>query len=272
MRIRAFCESKIIYKIKERAFACSLFLIIFHQLKKIINLNFCLKAHFKKRCLDKYNKCNTIKPCPDQYVATVNLRGNFLEDDVITINNAEYSERDVHMIKHIKQKKIDTVALILESPHKDEYDTYGNPIGPAMNVVTGRNIRNNILDILSSINTSSLSTKVKILLVEAVSYQCSNGVTPINEIYRDDVFKYVWNHGGRKDLINRLKYYKPKMIINACTGLTKDIESDKSLNGLVQKAINDFDDSNSCLLYYTGHPCSCWFNKSNFHRYNKMQT
>lgn len=204
-----------------------------------------LSSIFIQTCKNEFGICNISKPCPDMFFAIVDLSGK-----------GSYSMK-LCSYQEFCDFPLDTIGLVLESPHIAEYDTNGNPIAPAQGK-TGRNIANFLIKHLNSIKLPK--KKYKLLLIEAVSFQCSNGSNlKQNAAKRDNVFKTVWINGGEDNFIARLQLYNPNIIINACTGGMKNINSGKTLNSLVQQAINSLQCCQAKKLFYSVHPSSFHF-------------
>ncbi|MDY6265281.1 MAG: hypothetical protein SPM09_12805 [Fibrobacter sp.] len=201
-----------------------------------------LAQFFKRECIRIYGSCNTYYPCPDMFVGVIDTRKNVLRPLIVPfgcLNNCELS----------------TIGIILESPHKKEFDGNGFPIGPARGS-TGTGIKNYLIPILKK---KSIEGKYKVLLIESVSYQCSNGEESIDHAKRNRLFKRIWENGGESDFIARLKLYKPYCLINACSGGKKQIVNKKrsSLNYLVHQSILQNFPNNTLRLFYSDHP-SFW--------------
>ncbi len=96
-------------------------------------------------------------------------------------------------------------------------------------------------------------------LVEAVSYQCSNGINPIIHGKRDYIFKELWNNGGKENFLSRLENIEPDIVINSCTGGINNIDGGtEPLNKLVDDLLrNKYQDN--IKLFITSHPSSYWF-------------
>ena len=208
-----------------------------------------LRDVFEKSCQKNYGKVTTLHECPDQYVMYIDLK---YQKPIIDIVCSNKTRRDQQYISKIANQDAQTVAIILESPHINEFDQDGAPIGPAMGK-TGENISNYIFNILKKHCSDG---KYKIMLMEAVSYQCSNGEPKINGQKRDTVFKDVWTNGGEDDFKRRLKSYHPDIVINACTGGLRKINSQSTLNSLVDSTVRRLGFKN---YYYSSHPSSYWF-------------
>ncbi len=127
------------------------------------------------------------------------------------------------IIKECRNKDVKKIALILESPHKDEYDRVGSdfiPVAPAMGQ-TGIKIRGGLT---KRPFISHLKNKYdyEIKLMNAVQYQCScyNYIDELNRIdkkLRDEVFRLLFEK-LEQDFCSRIENYSPDIIVNACTG------------------------------------------------------
>ena len=145
--------------------------------------------------------------CNDQMVGTISFtntgfsyngnsifkltRKNFLNGqqryDIIYSQNSSFKNTN---------KKI---ILLLESPHVDELNNN-------LNSFNNLNLGNNMM--------------FDIYIVNAIQYQCSLGISPINKHIRNYVFQGMWNFNNnsfKDDLIDRIDYLDPYLIINACT-------------------------------------------------------
>lgn len=130
-----------------------------------------------------------------------------------------------------------SLVLILESPHKNEYDNNGAPIRPA-NGTSGKNIYNHLCDVLNNPNTGNkfnnaneklqefLSNHIKntltVWVVNAIQYQCSMGIVPINHMIKESNWIDEW-HSSRNTLVKRLNNFMDNSVcssafyINLCT-------------------------------------------------------
>lgn len=134
------------------------------------------------------------------------------------------------------------MALIVESPHKDEFDNLFNPLVP-LNGLSGDKFSNNILKKLNNwfSNNGNVSvnanTIVEINIINPVQYQTSlwhflngkiqynlsnypqNTYKKINAKLRDAVWYFLFETCKLKgDFIRRIKTYNPDYIVNCCTG------------------------------------------------------
>lgn len=161
--------------------------------------------------------------------------------------------------------KIENLVLLLESPHKDEYDIYGNPLRPA-NGRTGTNINNLFAKQINNnnliINTLQNNIAYRVWIVNAIQYQTSgynqlHNIRMYNQswrIVRNNVFKALWNNEKKfhlqADLVHRLNQINASIVVNCVTG-------GKNKNGLRMLVENGLQNHNliPSALYY--HP-SYW--------------
>ena len=151
-------------------------------------------------------------------------------------------------------KDIDTngnnIIVLLESPHKDEYDEDFIPIGPAIGM-TGRNFYKYFCDyVLVLLNKQGLmlnrKLKYNICFVNPIQYQTSLiyllRSKRINKEIRNNVWIEIFKI-RESEIRDRLNRYNPTYVINGCTSLLK---------GYINKAglLKDYD------VYGTTHPSS----------------
>ena len=204
--------------------------------------------------------------CDDQFVATIAITKSkvcFVDND---IEIADRNERQ----NYYKSKHIDTIVLVLESPHTEEFDE-DRCLGPAIGT-TGDGIKNillgnlakfifinDLLDYGSYFKTSSEITEglYKLLIVNAVQYQCSLGnlEDDASKRQRNKIFKNFFKKAAQEDFKKRLKIYNPKIIINCCTG--GHYGEVDGLQKLVQEVIDSGDFS--ALKLIGSHPSSAFF-------------
>lgn len=117
------------------------------------------------------------------------------------------------------QKQIQRLVLLLESPHKDEYQN-NQPIRPA-NGVTGAKIEALIASRAKNQWHLSTASDYEVVLVNAIQYQTScYKLLGENWDYtnRNHVFKLLYNNFQLEDdLKQRLSAIKPHFIVNCVT-------------------------------------------------------
>lgn len=215
-------------------------------------------------------------PCPDQYVGIINIEKNGCvsdwnvgwEKDSIFIKDKTNRQSNSDTLQN---KDMAVLAIVLESPHKDEFDN-NQAIGPAIGT-TGDNIEKYLPEVLFNYLPSiKVDNKIyyapedqisndtyKVLLINAIQYQCSLGED--TKLYRDKIFSEMWKQANvNQDFIKRLESHKPKVVINCCTkGDFKDTEKDKHLRELVQNEINKYCKGKNILKLRAAHPSSLHF-------------
>ena len=236
---------------------------------------------------------NEYKPVEDSCVGlfTKKLNKNtweFREDNYfmkgkIRGENIEVADSDEY-------KEYKRLILILESPHKNEYDENIEPIFPAQGT-TGEQIKeklglkitkNNIeVDGDNSIENTEKKNKVKIvlrgkeyivLLINPVQYPASCFEFFDENIKLKDwerrklthnVFKTLFSEEGanlRKDFKERLKRYYRKnndVIINCATDQNKE-----TVKEAIEEAIKEKFPKQSVIIYNLIHPSSWVYEKS----------
>ncbi len=139
--------------------------------------------------------------------------------------------------KEIKKLgKVETIVVILESPHIKEF--FEEPNGPA-NGSSGTNLQKYFWNVLKQIfkeHKDLRSSKYKIILMNSIQYQCSRGVD--TKIFRDHVWLKLWYDCNLKeDFSERLKKHHPKIILNLCTQGDHSLEQGLP-EGCCKKKIN----------------------------------
>ena len=167
------------------------------------------------------------------------------------------------------QYRGDTVVLLLESPHEDEYDNCGDPIAPAQGT-TGRNthshlecvlrriLHNNMRQIRSGCNT-------RVILCNPVQFQTSLHMildVEWQKSWRDKVWLTLWNEPIIQQCFRaRMALYNPKFAINACTG-ERTRPRQHNINSPKRKVTAFLKCIGVDNIYETGHPSS-WRSQDN---------
>lgn len=159
--------------------------------------------------------------CPDQYVAfyTPGNVGNELSDRYYTNINYIY---DTSGNKKCTNKNKNTIAIILESPHRDEYECVNGvlvPRGPLCG--KWKDFKNNFHNAISASSVKSLlkgTVTYSISFINAIQYQCSQG-KPLwnntkNQAQKNSNVINCWYSGFNVDLIQRLTALNPSIVIN----------------------------------------------------------
>jgi len=170
-----------------------------------------------------------------------------------------------------------TVIVVLESPHKDEYCKNGLRM-PAMGI-TGANLDMYFKDILNlTIKTnrdlfnSFKYPMYRVILMNAIQYQCSLGqkTNGSSFCFRDRMFTKMWGKSEdsivQRDFIKRLMQYKPDIIFNFCTAIGNNGVRDLILATIKYKKLPRLK-----LLYKAYHPV-CWsFRKDSHEVFNVLR-
>lgn len=180
-----------------------------------MSANFMGDFDFSK--ISNYAVGGAVKPSPDQYVGELLVNAgkytfNFYERDTI-----DYSETDYKFLSNNTYHE-KNILVVLESPHRFEYDEYNNPIGLAMGK-TG----DNLFELFTfALNKSCLRIndgEYNVILTNAIQYQTSCGLNPIDRKLRDKNWLDIYdNYGGEEDFKKRIFMIKPRITLNLCTG------------------------------------------------------
>ena len=181
-------------------------------------------------------------PCDDQMVGEIVFDGKqfktangSLQFNLLRKANANGQARlsvDYKNSNSIPKKHLRMVVL-LESPHVDEFAVTGQSYStaPAWGR-TGDRFDSYFLKVLNNPNNfSNIVSKLvgmpqgnvifDIYFINAIQFQCSLGLNlKIANTLRDNIFFGLWNsnpNSFKQDLIDRLDFIDPYIIINACT-------------------------------------------------------
>lgn len=151
-------------------------------------------------------------------------------------------------------QEMNNIILILESPHIFEYDfTTQNPYGPAQGV-TGCNIFYYLEEVINQSPHLNLNKELcyRIVLINAIQFQTSEGIKPLDKSIRDNNFNTLWKNSFIvNDFIQRVQYFgKSAIVCNLCTkGKCKP-----TLHDLVSTAL-----SKNGITFFNGYHPSCWY-------------
>lgn len=179
---------------------------------KVINpMEMSMKKVFKQ-CINKFS----IEKCPDQVIGTckIDTDGFSFINNWISKDDRKNNEGNCNI--NNRQHSYKDILIILESPHKDEYKDKGF-IAPALGK-TGINLKNKLESKINKyIKYRSLPEgEYNLVLVNAIQYPTSLGFTTSN--FRDRIWLDLWIVNDlRNKLIDRIREYDPKIIINLCT-------------------------------------------------------
>lgn len=131
-----------------------------------------------------------------------------------------------------QRPNICNIVLLLESPHKSEYEYIDGGIGPARAPAsgpTGRSIDRclgTILSRINCINAEHIVLNCEIIISNPIQFQASLHAIHGQSLrkgngkwgkLRNNVWRALWSE-QRDQFLTRLRGYNPKVVINACTG------------------------------------------------------
>ena len=198
------------------------------------------------------------RKCPNQFVGMISVANRCTSNPTSNESGNDFSIRDD--TDSYVRPETPIIILILESPHKAEFDNqYPSPKPAAGNKYsnTGRIIRE-IFGEVCSIHDYLPNGEYPLVILNAIQYQCSLGKRTTS--YRDKVFIECWSNFGKLDFKNELlKFYKPDdIIINACScGHNKT-----KLRALVKESIKNIVTPTPPSILEVEHP-SNWKRRKN---------
>lgn len=227
------------------------------------------KEYLKEQCKDNKGRSGFIdgtpKICADECVGVIEI----CDEKIVYVNN-DFENRK----KPTDYPSIPSIVIIIESPHTNEFTKDDDEGSPARGK-TGDDLQKYLLinlykylhcndqginGVYGFSNKKIANGKYKIILSNAVQYQCSLGL-PLNGKN---------SNGNRKEtnerfieclmrdkniFISRIKGYKPKVIINSCTGQNKG-----EIAGLQQKVQDVLRENiQNALFLHSAHPSSVYF-------------
>ena len=205
-------------------------------MKKLVNKFYEIAKDVNKKFIDDIET----RDCPD-VLAGCNGKFYFSKNEREKVESLELST-DMY-------NDYQTVVIILESPHIEEYSK-NNKFCPTPAIGrTGTNLQRHFNQdiIFKHSKTLNKNKNYRVILMNTIQYQCSLGVA--TKIYRDDIWDRLWKENDIvKNFVNRLKSYNPKVIFNGCTE-----DSNKARRTSVSQTIrNNFD---NIELFEMNHPC-----------------
>ncbi|WP_231420792.1 hypothetical protein [Sphingomonas sp. Leaf205] len=134
------------------------------------------------------------------------------------------------IVRACREPEIGDVVLLLESPHRDEFDGCGGrAIGPLRNERVRAAVERYLPDILKGAEERlgrSLAGR-GVNLVNAVQYQTSlqslmiDYDAKLQSGVRTPVFRAVFDNGGSQDMLARLDRYEPSVVLSAPTSAVR---------------------------------------------------
>lgn len=180
-----------------------------------MSINYMDDFDFSK--LSNFRPNGSTLPSPDQYVGELEVTKEDIKFIFHERDSLEYEKDSFSYISNCTYREYN-VLVILESPHRFEYGNNGIPLGLAMGK-TGENFFSLFASTLKKSQMKLVERKYNVILSNAVQYQTSCGLNPIDRELRDKNWKDIYfNYGGEEDLRKRIFAIKPRYTINLCTG------------------------------------------------------
>lgn len=204
--------------------------------------------------------------CPDQIIGEIkvtNKSGTFFVEYQKSENVKTLAAENTccHKDGEICTTENDRCILVLESPHKAEYETIAEEklaLGPAQGI-TGRNIEAYVANLLTiALNNKTIVVDIKdngsktfdFVLMNAIQFQCS--LEKKTTLYRDAMFHLCWQQSKTVDdfetrLANTVT--DNSIIINCCTKgnfakkllKSKGVLKTKNIEGLQLSVLENYE-------------------------------
>lgn len=188
---------------------------------------------FDIRLLENYVSNGARLPSPDQYVGQISVKDHHVTLVQEPRDSIDYREEG-YAFSSGKTYADKNICVILESPHRLEYDAANQPIALVMGK-TGCLFFDRFPKLLSESKMPMKDGTYNVMLMNAVQYQTSCGLNPIDRSIRDRNWLDIYEkHGGEMDLKKRIFSLKPRHTINLCTG-------GRNPNGLRHKVSESLD-------------------------------
>ena len=191
--------------------------------------------------------------CPDQYLCDIyyaNHKWNVSNKNLICSRRFSHTNNQNLFVDYPHIPLNNYLILLLESPHIDEYDSNQNAYGPAQGK-TGCNICYYLEDCLNNLRSPivlNIGIRYRLVLMNAIQFQCSLGFSPINPTTRDSIWLWLMTQNNYNDIDRRLNCFLSLntncVVVNCCTKKLKP-----NLNVKVASITTN---------YYYGHHPSCW--------------
>lgn len=190
-----------------------------------------------------YEKKKILGPVPDSVIGKMAYCGFCHKWVLGAVHKGNVRGIDIEQYKPSDNEKV--LILVLESPHKDEFDDNLKPILPAQGI-TGRNIEN-LIGTRNFVDFLDKEYEYVVLLVNAVQYQtsCYYIFGKMSHELRDSVFRNLFCSKGLKDdFIKRIKKHAVSSvdngftIVNCCT---------KNLRSEVEKCLYNMFEKNDVI-------------------------
>ncbi|GAA0084846.1 hypothetical protein UT300007_12850 [Clostridium sp. CTA-7] len=165
------------------------------------------------------------------------------------IKYSTYEEKEILSIlrttKLREGKNIIKIAVVMESPHREEFVIENNkfkPLGPAMGA-SGNNIEKYLINLIKAIEKCYfVCNKYDIYIINPVKFQASLGSfykKGLNDKIRNELWKCLYENVYKKEFLEELKKYD--IIVNSCTAINKEYGKYQITNDLKSIENRTFD-------------------------------
>lgn len=217
------------------------------------------------------------RKCEDQFVGLLKIErrnARFCQWLKCSLSKEEIKNRTKIHNELSAEKDIPIILIVLESPHKDEFETVKYNIDkpmPAM-ATTGDKLCELLPKYINRINSTFEDEYIskgmgymdmpsgiyRVLLVNSIQYQCSLGEG--TKKYRNEIFNAMWmDETVRENFAKRISLNNIKVVINSSTSGkngNKFKAGEETIRKKVQNAI-DLVVNDDVIIYHSLHP-SCW--------------
>lgn len=196
-------------------------------------------------------------PNVERYILKKRKCGCYYEIDEVIKRKKEFEKSHYCDTKPNNDKTSKSIVIILESPHKYEYNDDFEPIAPAQKT-TGKMIKEYLDTLIYYLMSKGMvdlkDEEYRVIICNPVPYQtslyhihnialgnreCGEEIKKI----RDDVWNRLFDDERQKDFINNINSYNPILFINACTEkyrerVTRVIKTNETLKDITTVETN----------------------------------
>lgn len=233
------------------------------------------KCKICQKILCKTNKCDFVLPkliCFDQIICEYEHGKDSLNNitSFLAKNRIKKKRDDLYKFN----TNDNNIVIILESPHVDEFRHIigckdGFRIGMPCMGKTGENLKEYFIDVLNNKENADefkkelqndKNKKFNIIVMNAIQFQCSLGLKlgKKKDEYskeKDELCKKLIKYDEfQKNIINRLRVYKPRYILNCSTDAIGEDITNIVIEDL-EKNIDKYGSKGKSIVYIRGtHP------------------
>jgi len=217
---------------------------------------------FDVKTLNNYQPGGVTNPAPDEYVGELSVINQQISLDQRPRDQIDYVD-DTFTFRSERKYQEKNILVILESPHRFEFDASGNPIALMMGK-TGNLFFDYFVKHLAKSSLPLVDGLYNLIVCNAVQYQTSCGLNPINRTIRDQNWLEIYHEkGGEQDFKKRIFAIKPRYTINLCTG-------GRNPNGLrsqISQSLDAFGLKQGPHYVEGDHPASWYVRREDDYRY-----